>query len=204
MEHLGPDVPLHFTAFHPDWKMPDTPPTPPADAAHRRGASRWHTGLRYVYTGNIHDPAGQTTYCHWLRRRPDRPRRLRHHRVGRLRRRRLRRLRHALPGRVRRGARPLGPAPAAGGGASRGELKVVLPPAGSDKKKATRVQMQDKVTELSRGECRNWVVNAIGAPTQIAPKADKELLKPLPERAVWIAPGVPKTDASMFSRVSQQ
>jgi hypothetical protein len=75
---------------------------------------------------------------------------------------------------------------------------------GPDKKKATRVQMQDKVTELSRGECRNWVVNAIGAPTQIDPKADKELLKPLPERAVWIAPGVPKTDASMFSRVSQQ
>jgi hypothetical protein len=73
-----------------------------------------------------------------------------------------------------------------------------------DNGKATRVQMQDKVSELSRGECRNWVVNAIGVPTQIDAKADKELLKPLPERAVWIAPGVAKTDASMFSRVSQQ
>jgi hypothetical protein len=73
-----------------------------------------------------------------------------------------------------------------------------------DNGKATRVQMQDKVSELSRGECRNWVVSAIGAPTQMDAKADKELLKPLPGRAVWIAPGVPKTDASMFSRVSQQ
>jgi hypothetical protein len=73
-----------------------------------------------------------------------------------------------------------------------------------DNTKATRVQMQDKVSELSRGECRSWVVNTIGAPTQIDAKADKELLKPMPERAVWIAPGVPKTDASMFSRVSQQ
>ena len=73
-----------------------------------------------------------------------------------------------------------------------------------DNTKATRVQMQDKVSELSRGECRNWVVNTIGAPTQMDAKADKELLKPMPERAVWIAPGVPKTDASMFSRVSQQ
>jgi hypothetical protein len=73
-----------------------------------------------------------------------------------------------------------------------------------DKSKATRVQMQDKVSELSRGECRNWVVNAIGQPTQMDAKADKELIKPLPERAVWIAPGVAKTDASMFSRVSQQ
>jgi hypothetical protein len=50
------------------------------------------------------------------------------------------------------------------------------------------------------GECRNWVINAIGAPTQIDAKADKELLKPLPERAVWMAPGVPKTGASMFSQ----
>jgi len=74
----------------------------------------------------------------------------------------------------------------------------------TDKSKATRVQMQDKVSELSRGECRNWVVNAIGQPTQMDAKADKELIKPLPERAVWIAPGVAKTDASMFSRVSQQ
>jgi pyruvate formate lyase activating enzyme len=63
MEHLGPDVPLHFTAFHPDWKMRDTPPTPPATLHRARQIGR-AAGLRYVYTGNIHDPAGQTTYCH--------------------------------------------------------------------------------------------------------------------------------------------
>jgi pyruvate formate lyase activating enzyme len=63
MEHLGPDVPLHFTAFHPDWKMMDTPATPPATLkAARRIALK--AGLRYVYTGNIHDGAGQSTYCH--------------------------------------------------------------------------------------------------------------------------------------------
>jgi pyruvate formate lyase activating enzyme len=63
MDHLGADVPLHFTAFHPDWKMRDTPPTPPATlhTARRIGKER---GLRYVYTGNVHDPAGQSTYCH--------------------------------------------------------------------------------------------------------------------------------------------
>jgi pyruvate formate lyase activating enzyme len=66
MEHLGADVPLHFTAFHPDWKMRDTPPTPPAilRLARRIGLEQ---GLRYVYTGNIHDPAGQSTYCHGCR-----------------------------------------------------------------------------------------------------------------------------------------
>jgi pyruvate formate lyase activating enzyme len=63
MEHLGPDVPLHFTAFHPDWKMRDKPPTPPATLRMARDIGR-AAGLRYVYTGNIHDPAGQTTYCH--------------------------------------------------------------------------------------------------------------------------------------------
>jgi pyruvate formate lyase activating enzyme len=63
MDHLGPDVPLHFTAFHPDWKMTDIPPTAPGTLrAARRIASE--AGIRYVYTGNIHDPAGQTTYCH--------------------------------------------------------------------------------------------------------------------------------------------
>jgi len=63
MDHLGPDVPLHFTAFHPDWKMLDTPPTPPATLRMAREIARG-IGLRYVYTGNIHDPAGQGTYCH--------------------------------------------------------------------------------------------------------------------------------------------
>jgi len=62
LEHLGEEVPLHFTAFHPDWKMQDTPPTPPATL---RMARRIGTelGLAHVYTGNIHDPAGQSTYC---------------------------------------------------------------------------------------------------------------------------------------------
>jgi pyruvate formate lyase activating enzyme len=62
-EHLGPDVPLHFSAFHPDWKMLDTPMTRPATLkrAHERAVG---AGLRYVYTGNIRDEAGQSTYCH--------------------------------------------------------------------------------------------------------------------------------------------
>jgi hypothetical protein len=66
----------------------------------------------------------------------------------------------------------------------------------------TKDEMINKVTELSRGECRNWVVNAIGDPKQSDPKTDEQVLKPLPERAVWVAPGVPKTDASMFGRAT--
>jgi pyruvate formate lyase activating enzyme len=62
-ENLGPDVPLHFSAFHPDWKMMDTPPTPPATLRRAR-AIALRNGLRYVYTGNVHDPAGGSTYCH--------------------------------------------------------------------------------------------------------------------------------------------
>ena len=63
MDKLGPDVPLHFTAFHPDWKMQDTPPTPPSTLKRAREIAR-ATGLRYVYTGNIHDEPGQSTYCY--------------------------------------------------------------------------------------------------------------------------------------------
>jgi pyruvate formate lyase activating enzyme len=63
MDRLGPDVPLHFTAFHPDWKMRDTPATPPATLTLARRIGR-EAGLRYVYTGNVHDPDGQTTWCH--------------------------------------------------------------------------------------------------------------------------------------------
>ena len=59
---LGPDVPLHFTAFHPDWKMPDVPPTPPATLARARRIAL-DAGLHYVYTGNVHDSEGGTTYC---------------------------------------------------------------------------------------------------------------------------------------------
>jgi pyruvate formate lyase activating enzyme len=63
MEHLGPDVPLHFTAFHPDWKLTDRPPTPPQTLRAARRIAM-NAGIHYVYTGNVHDPAGQTTHCH--------------------------------------------------------------------------------------------------------------------------------------------
>jgi pyruvate formate lyase activating enzyme len=63
MEHLGPDVPLHFTAFHPDWKMLDKPPTPPAILRTAREIGR-AAGLHHVYVGNVHDPNGDSTYCH--------------------------------------------------------------------------------------------------------------------------------------------
>ncbi len=61
-EHLGPDVPLHFSAFHPDFKMRDVPPTPPATLRRARRIAR-DNGLRYVYTGNVVDVEGGTTYC---------------------------------------------------------------------------------------------------------------------------------------------
>ncbi|MBS0370296.1 MAG: AmmeMemoRadiSam system radical SAM enzyme [Proteobacteria bacterium] len=59
---LGPDVPLHFTAFHPDYKLDQLPPTPPTTLRHARQIAR-DAGLHYVYTGNVHDPEGGTTYC---------------------------------------------------------------------------------------------------------------------------------------------
>jgi len=61
-DHLGPDVPLHFTAFHPDYKMLDVPRTPAETLARARGIALEH-GLRYVYTGNVHDVDGGTTWC---------------------------------------------------------------------------------------------------------------------------------------------
>ncbi len=60
---LGPDVPLHFSAFHPDWKMRDVPPTPPESLTRAR-AIALENGVRYAYTGNVHDKAGESTYCH--------------------------------------------------------------------------------------------------------------------------------------------
>lgn len=62
-EHLGPEVPWHFSAFHPDWKMQDRPPTPPQTLNRARDIAM-SKGLRYVYTGNVHDHAGGSTYCH--------------------------------------------------------------------------------------------------------------------------------------------
>ena len=60
--NLGPDVPWHFTAFHPDYKMLDKPGTPPATLTRARAIARAQ-GLRYVYTGNVHDPDGSSTWC---------------------------------------------------------------------------------------------------------------------------------------------
>jgi len=62
VEHLGTEIPLHFSAFHPDFKMLDVPHTPPETLRRARRIAREH-GLRYVYTGNVHDPDGQTTTC---------------------------------------------------------------------------------------------------------------------------------------------
>ena len=59
---LGPDVPLHFTAFHPDWKMLDKPRTPPATLTRARRIALAN-GLHFVYIGNVHDRAGGSTYC---------------------------------------------------------------------------------------------------------------------------------------------
>ena len=63
MEKLGPDVPLHFSAFHPDYRMTDIQGTPPATLMRARRIAH-DNGLRYVYTGNIHDKDGGSTYCH--------------------------------------------------------------------------------------------------------------------------------------------
>ena len=63
MERLGPDVPLHFTAFHPDFKMMDYPHTPPQTLTRARERAM-AAGLRYVYTGNVHDRNGGSTWCH--------------------------------------------------------------------------------------------------------------------------------------------
>jgi pyruvate formate lyase activating enzyme len=63
MTRLGPDVPLHFSAFHPDWKMLDKPHTPPVTLLRAREIAL-RNGLRYVYTGNVHDRDGGSTWCH--------------------------------------------------------------------------------------------------------------------------------------------
>ena len=63
LQNLGPDVPLHFTAFHPDYKMLNKPATPPLTLTRARKIAM-KNGLRYVYTGNVHDEDGGSTYCH--------------------------------------------------------------------------------------------------------------------------------------------
>jgi pyruvate formate lyase activating enzyme len=63
VDRLGPDVPMHFTAFHPDYKMLDRPPTPGSTLTRARSIALAN-GVRYPYTGNVHDREGGSTYCH--------------------------------------------------------------------------------------------------------------------------------------------
>jgi pyruvate formate lyase activating enzyme len=62
VQRLGPDVPIHFTAFHPDYKMLDTPPTPPETLTRAREIALAN-GIRHAYTGNVFDADGGSTYC---------------------------------------------------------------------------------------------------------------------------------------------
>lgn len=63
VDELGPDVPMHFTAFHPDYKMRDVPPTPVSTLKRARGIAIGN-GVRYAYTGNVVDAEGGGTRCH--------------------------------------------------------------------------------------------------------------------------------------------
>jgi len=63
VERLGADVPMHFSAFHPDWKMMDVPPTPKASLIRAREIAM-NNGVRYAFTGNVHNEAGDSTFCH--------------------------------------------------------------------------------------------------------------------------------------------
>lgn len=63
VENLGSDVPMHFTAFHPDWKMLDTPSTPHSTLLKARQIAL-NNGVRYAYVGNVHDKIAESTYCH--------------------------------------------------------------------------------------------------------------------------------------------
>src|SRR5262245_34827101 len=62
VDRLGPDVPLHFTAFHPDFRMLDRPGTPPSTLRRAREIALGH-GVRYAYVGNVHDPEADSTRC---------------------------------------------------------------------------------------------------------------------------------------------
>ncbi|MET0008556.1 MAG: AmmeMemoRadiSam system radical SAM enzyme [Candidatus Thiodiazotropha sp. 6PLUC9] len=63
VEKLGADVPIHFTAFHPDWKMRDHPSTPHATLSRARKIAI-ENGVHYVYVGNVHDPNESSTWCY--------------------------------------------------------------------------------------------------------------------------------------------
>jgi pyruvate formate lyase activating enzyme len=59
---LGPDVPMHFSAFHPDYKLNDRPRTPPPTLNQARRIAQAN-GVRFAYTGNVHDRDGDRTDC---------------------------------------------------------------------------------------------------------------------------------------------
>jgi pyruvate formate lyase activating enzyme len=63
VDNLGPDAPLHFSAFHPDWKMRDHPPTPHATLSRARRIAI-DNGVRYAYVGNVHDSRDSSTWCY--------------------------------------------------------------------------------------------------------------------------------------------
>ncbi len=75
----GRAVALH--GFHPDWRMRDIPPTP-SEALSRARAIAMKNGVRYAFTGNVHDPSWQATYCHNRQAPPDRTRLVRDHGVA--------------------------------------------------------------------------------------------------------------------------
>lgn len=62
LKHVGDSVPVHFTAFHPDFRMLDRSNTPPEILIQAREIAL-QTGLKYVYVGNVNDAARQSTYC---------------------------------------------------------------------------------------------------------------------------------------------
>jgi pyruvate formate lyase activating enzyme len=63
VDSVGPDVPMHFSAFHPDWKMNDVPATPASTLSRARQIAI-DNGIHYAYTGNVHDKTGDSTYCY--------------------------------------------------------------------------------------------------------------------------------------------
>ena len=63
VDRLGPAIPMHFSAFHPDWQMLDKPATPAATLTRARHIAK-QNGVRHAYTGNVHDRDGGSTWCH--------------------------------------------------------------------------------------------------------------------------------------------
>jgi len=63
VENLGPDMPMHFSAFHPDFKMMDKPPTPASTLVMARDIAM-KAGVRYAYVGNVHNKNADSTWCH--------------------------------------------------------------------------------------------------------------------------------------------